>query len=177
MNGRVVALGIVAAALIAGAGVWYAQVWGYYHEVAPQPGRDVMLVARDSGVAEPIPYSDFHAIDADSSPIRYRACFVSGLEPGGLNGNYIRLDGAMPRTGPGWFDCFDAAAIAAELEAGTARAYLGIRNVAYGVDRIVALTDDGRGYAWHDLNDCGKKSYDGTPVGDACPPRPEPATD
>ncbi|HBR38682.1 MAG TPA: histidine kinase, partial [Sulfitobacter pontiacus] len=39
-------------------------------------------------------------------------------------------------------------------------------------DRIVAITSDGRGYVWHELNDCGDKAYDGTVVGEACPERP-----
>ena len=79
---------------------------------------------------------------------------------------------AVPRNAPFWFDCFDAAAIGAELKAGQAAAYVSQKNVHYGVDRIVAITADGRGYAWHDLNDCGEKAYDGTVVGEECPPRP-----
>ena len=39
------------------------------------------------------------------------------------------------------------------------------------VDRVVAITEDGRGYVWHELNDCGAKAYDGSPTGEACPPR------
>ena len=46
------------------------------------------------------------------------------------------------------------------------------KNVHYGVDRIVAITDDGRGFVWHELNDCGEKAYDGTVVGEECPPAP-----
>ncbi|MCX8228299.1 MAG: DUF6446 family protein, partial [Sulfitobacter sp.] len=69
------------------------------------------------------------------------------------------------------FDCFDAAAIGAELAAGTAVPFLSQKNVHFGVDRIVAITDDGRGYIWHDLNDCGDKAYDGTIVGEECPGR------
>ena len=85
---------------------------------------------------------------------------------------YEMTDPTDPRNAPGWFDCFDAPAIAAEIETGSALTFLGGKNVHYGVDRIVALTDDGRGYIWHELNDCGEKSYDGTVVGEACPERP-----
>jgi hypothetical protein len=35
------------------------------------------------------------------------------------------------------------------------------------------VTDDGFGYVWHELNNCGHKAYDGTVVGEECPPRPE----
>jgi hypothetical protein len=41
------------------------------------------------------------------------------------------------------------------------------------VDRIVAVTDHGQGFAWHELNACGEKAYDGTVVGETCPPRPQ----
>ena len=61
----------------------------------------------------------------------------------------------------------------AELEAGTAQAFIGQKNVDFGVDRIVAITQDGRGYVWHDLNHCGEKAYDGTVVGEECPARPK----
>ena len=88
---------------------------------------------------------------------------------------YVPVEKAVPRNAPHWFDCFDAAAIAAELQAGTALAFMGEKNIRYGVDRIVVLTDDGRGYAWNDLNDCGEKAYDGTVVGEECPPRPDQA--
>ena len=81
------------------------------------------------------------------------------------------MDAPAPRNAPSWFECFDAQAIAAELEAGTALTFLGQKNVEFGVDRIVAITEDGRGYIWHDLNECGEKSYDGTVVGETCPTR------
>ena len=67
--------------------------------------------------------------------------------------------------------------IETELAAGTALTFMGQKNIHYGVDRIVAITADGRGYVWHDLNDCGEKSYDGTVVGEDCPPRPDDAAE
>ena len=152
-----------------GAVLYYLQVYGYYREV---PAGDGVMLVTEGGEPEPIPFADFRAIDADSSPIRYRACFTTTLPPGDLE-RFAAVPDVVPRNAPGWFDCFDAEAIAAELAAGTARTYLGAKNVHYGVDRIVAITDDGRGYAWQELNDCGEKAYDGTVVGEACPPRPE----
>ena len=89
-----------------------------------------------------------------------------------LSETYVVSDEVAPRNAPGWFDCFDAKAIAEEIEAGTALTFLGQKNVHFGVDRIVAITSDGRGYVWHELNDCGDKAYDGTVVGEACPERP-----
>ena len=89
-----------------------------------------------------------------------------------LTVTYVGLDALSPRNAPGWFDCFDAEAIGAEITAGTALTFLSQKNIHFGVDRVVAITEDGRGYVWHELNDCGEKAYDGTIVGEECP-RPD----
>jgi hypothetical protein len=79
----------------------------------------------------------------------------------------------VPLVAPGWFDCFDAAAIGADLAAGRAAAVLGEANVTYGIDRVLALYPDGRGYAWHQINACGEVVFDGDPPPPGCPPVPE----
>ena len=173
MSGKIVTVAIVLGTLIFGAALYYTQVYGYYHEVAPRPGQDVHLVSRATGRAEPIPYDDFRAIDADSSPLRYRACFSTTADPDALSESHVAAPGRMPRAGPGWFDCFDAERIGEGIETGAMRVFLGQKNIAYGVDRIVAISGEGRGYVWHDLNRCGEKAWDGTPVDDDCPPRPD----
>ena len=147
---------------------YYLQVYGLYDEVQT---RDVQLVSVVDDLPETISFDNFQAIDSQSSPIRYRACFTTDLSIPLLSETYVGLEKASPRNAPKWFDCFDAAAIGAELAAGTAVPFLGQKNVHFGVDRIVAITDDGRGYIWHDLNDCGDKAYDGTIVGEECPGR------
>lgn len=173
--GRLATLAILAVALVAGAALYYVQVYAYYREVPPSGPEDVMLTLAASGDVVPLEHSEFRAIDADSSPIRYRACFRTPLRQEELTETFEILELAEPRVAPGWFDCFDAEQIGADLEAGRALAFLGERNVRWGVDRIVAIYPDGRGYAWHRLNDCGEKEYDGSPVTEDCPPRPEDA--
>ncbi|MEM8656080.1 MAG: DUF6446 family protein [Pseudomonadota bacterium] len=168
MSGKIIGIIIVLSGIIAGAALYYLQVYGFYEEVAD---ADVQLVSVVSDLPEPIPFDNFEAIDADSSPIRYRACFTTDMSLALLTETYVGLSDATPRNAPTWFDCFDAAAIAAELDAGTALPFLGQKNVDFGVDRIVAITEDGRGYVWHELNDCGEKAYDGTIVGEECPQR------
>lgn len=163
---------IVVIAAVAGAAMYYLQVYAFYEDVSATGVDDVQLVSFVSEMPEPIVYEDFRAIDADSSPIRYRACFTTTFSLSMLTETYVGLDNVVPRNAPGWFDCFDAAAIAAELDAGTALAFLGGKNVDFGVDRIVVITEDGRGYSWHELNDCGDKAYDGTIIGEECPARP-----
>jgi hypothetical protein len=172
MNGKLVGLVLVLSAAIAGGALYYLQVYGFYEPVAAR-GDDVQLVALDTDLPEPIIYENFQAIDAESSPIRYRACFTTAASIEQLAETHVTLDNVTPRNAPEWFECFDAAAIAAELKAGTAQAFLSQKNIHYGVDRIVVITTDGRGYTWHELNDCGEKAYDGTVVGEECPPLPQ----
>ena len=166
--GKFLAVLLLGSAVIAGASMYYLQVYGLYDEVQT---RDVQLVSVVDDLPETISFDNFQAIDSQSSPIRYRACFTTDLSIPLLSETYVGLEKASPRNDPKWFDCFDAAAIGAELAAGTAVPFLGQKNVHFGVDRIVAITDDGRGYIWHDLNDCGDKAYDGTIVGEECPGR------
>ncbi|MFG6582417.1 DUF6446 family protein [Sulfitobacter sp. 1A12779] len=169
MSGKIVGIVILLSAAIAGAALYYLQIYGFYHDVSE---AKVELVSLTTEEAEEIAAENLQAIDADSSPIRFRACFEHDMSLAMATETYEMTDHTDPRNAPGWFDCFDAPAIAAEIEAGSALTFLGGKNVHYGVDRIVALTDDGRGYIWHELNDCGEKSYDGTVVGEACPERP-----
>lgn len=171
MNGKIIGIVLVLSGIIAGAGLYYLQVYGFYTEVPDTDGPDVQLVSVVSDAPEPISYSDFQAIDADSSPIRYRACFRTDMSLALLTETYVGLDALSPRNAPPWFDCFDAEAIGAEIAAGTALTFLSQKNVHFGVDRVVAITEDGRGYVWHELNDCGDKAYDGTIVGEECPKR------
>lgn len=167
---KLIVAAIVAVALIFGATVYYTQVYYYYDEVEATGTDDVMLTALD-GTRTAIPYADFRAIDADSSPIRYRACFTTTLTPSDAAQSYEPYEGAEPRNAPYWFDCFDAEAIGAEIKAGKGRVFTGQRNMEFGIDRVVAILDDGRGYAWEEINDCGDKAYDGTPLGEDCPDR------
>lgn len=176
MTGKILTIAIVLSGLLAGGSLYYLQVYGFYDPVPVQAGADVELVSLVTNASEPIAYSDFQGIDADSSPIRYRACFTTPASHAMLTETYMMVDKLIPRNAPKWFDCFDAAAIGAELEAGTALTFMGTKNVHYGVDRVVAITEDGRGYVWHELNECGEKAYDGTVIGEECPPRPGAAT-
>lgn len=171
MSGKLIGLIILIGSLIGGIALYYLQVYGFYEPVVE---AEVQLVSVVSDMPEPIVINTFEAIDAESSPIRYRACFTTEMSLALLTETYVGLDQATPRNAPHWFDCFNAEAIAAELDAGTALPFLGEKNVEFGVDRIVAITQDGRGYVWHELNDCGEKAYDGTIVGEECPKRDQP---
>ena len=173
MIGKILAGVIVVTALLAGVAMYYLQVYAFYDEVSASGTDDVQLTSLVSGEPEPILYADFEAIDSDSSPIRYRACFTTQMSQAMLTETYELYDGAVPLVAPGWFDCFDAKAIGAALENGTTLAFTGRRNIQYGVDRVVAVTEDGRGYVWHQINHCGEVVFDGEPAPEDCPTPPE----
>ena len=70
MSGRLVGGFILAVALIAGAAMYYLQVYAFYEDASTVSGGDVMLTKIVSGTPEPILAEGLSAIDADSSPIR-----------------------------------------------------------------------------------------------------------
>lgn len=172
MTGKLIGGLILLCGVLAGIGIFYLQVFHFYEDVPATGHGDVQLVNRETGQREPIVADGFRAIDAASSPIRYRACFDTPMALPALADTYEPYRGAVPRNAPYWFDCFDAEAIGAAIDAGRARVFTAQRNIEFGIDRVVAITEDGRGYAWHEINDCGDKAYDGTPLGEDCPPRP-----
>ncbi len=169
MIGKVFVVATVVLGAFVGGLMYWLQVYAFYDEVTPAR----IVVTSGAGRLAPLPATAVEAIDATSSPIRFRACFDTTTDPAALDAQ--PYPDAEPLTGPGWFDCYDAREVGEALEAGTARAFLGEKNVHYGVDRVVAILPDGRGVIWHQLNDCGDLGYDGTPVGEACPERPAPA--
>ena len=118
--GKFLAILLVGCAVIAGGGMYYLQVYHYYDEVVSIPGTDVALTPQGSSEAEPVSYDNFQGIDADSSPIRYRACFTTSLSHATLDKTYRSYKPAEPRVAPGWFDCFDATEVGEALESGAA---------------------------------------------------------
>ncbi|MDP1669459.1 DUF6446 family protein [Phaeovulum sp.] len=158
MNGKAVGLILVFSALMTGAAVWYLQVYGYYDPIpASAPGAEVRLTSLVTGQPEKILAAGFQGIDADSSPLRFRACFTTPLGLAVATESFKVYDAATPLNAPGWFDCFNAARIGGDLEAGTAVAFLSVADITPGIDRVVAIYPDGRAYAWHQLNETAEK--------------------
>ena len=170
---RLVIVAMVLTALVAGASLYYLQVYAFYDEIGAEQAGGVQVTRADSGAPEVIAFDNFRAIDADSSPIRFRACFDTPLSLDALRADYVTADTSEPLTGPGWFDCYDAREIGEALEAGEAVGFMGVKNIEYGIDRIVAVMPDGRGFAWHQINRCGEVVFDGEPVPADCPEPPE----
>lgn len=167
VSGRLIGIVILATALLAGGAMYWLQVYAFYREVPPDELALEVTLADGSRV--PIEARQMRAITADSSPIRFRACF----ETDGLPADAAPAPDAVPLNAPGWFGCFDAAQIGADLAAGRATAFIGHENIRYGIDRVIAVYPDGRGYAWQQINACGEQVFDGNPPPPGCPPPPE----
>lgn len=171
MSGRVLGMILIACGLIAGAAMYWLQVYAFYTPVrlASDGGTVTMRITSGDQITA-LDVAGFDAIDADSSPIRFRACFTMDAS---LADAATPYPDAVPLNAPGWFGCFDADAIGAALETGEARAVLGEPNVLYGIDRVIAVFPDGRAVAWHQINECGEVVFDGKPAPPGCPPAPE----
>ncbi|MFY0679423.1 MAG: histidine kinase [Thalassovita sp.] len=173
MIGKLIAGFIVVTAVVAGLAMYYLQVYAYYEEVPASGVEDVQLTSLTSGQPEGVLYDSFKAIDSESSPIRYRACFTTTMSQAMLSETYEAYEDAVPLTAPQWFDCFDAREVGAALESGRALAFMGQQNIQYGVDRVVAVMPDGRGFVWHQINACGEVVFDGKRAPAHCPTPPE----
>lgn len=165
MMGRIAALALLLAGVIGGATMYYLQVYAYYDRL---PEQDTLRISTADGVLD-LAITGFQGIDSDSSPIRYRACFTLAELPEGL----ILHPAPQPLNAPGWFSCFDAGTLAADLSTGRAQAYLAEGNFRFGFDRVLALYPDGRAFLWHQMNACGTAHFDGRPLPQGCPPAPE----
>ncbi|MCI2394212.1 DUF6446 family protein [Aliiroseovarius sediminis] len=151
MSGRIIGIFIVVTALIAGIAIYWLQLYAFYDDVSSD--TELRMTNVVTGEPEVVLYDSFQGIDADSSPLRFRGCFTTTMSLAMLTETFETYENATPLTAPNWFDCFDASQIGAALETGEAIAFLGERNIQDGVDRVVAIFPDGRGYAWHQLNE------------------------
>jgi hypothetical protein len=165
MKGRIAALALVLAGLTGGIGMYYLQVYAFYDRLAPQTS----LMAELPDGATRLTIAGFEGIDADSSPLRYRACFQVPDAPAML----IPHPAPQPLNAPRWFGCFDAGQLETDLAAGQAQAFLIEGNFRYGFDRVMALYPDGRAFLWHQMNACGDAHFDGRTLPQGCPPAPE----
>ncbi|QBY00933.1 histidine kinase [Rhodophyticola sp. CCM32] len=173
MSGKIMAFIIVFLTAVFGATLWWFQTQAYYEPVAADAPAAQIRLTSFQGVVEPLLTEGFEGIDAGTSPLRFRACFTTPVSLPTLTESFEPYETAAPLIAPGWFTCFDAAAIGAALEDGSALAFLGEANTPYGIDRIVAITGDGRGYAWPQINPCGEAAFAGDPLPVNCPPAPE----
>lgn len=174
VNGKILAGAIVTIALIFGAAVYYFQVYYFYEKYPVEAEKSIPILSQNGVQPIQAKVSNYRAIDAESSPIRYRACFETGSDLSAFSEKFQQYEPELaeygPRNAPRWFDCFDAAKIGALIAEGNAEVFTSQRNIHFGIDRVIAITSEGTGFVWHELTACGKKTYDGTPLGKDCPP-------
>ena len=153
-SGKIFAGAIVIAAVLAGAAMYYLQVYAYFQEVSSDsPDAEIRLTSLTSELPEIILVENFRGIDATSSPLRFRACFDTPHSQAMLTETFVTVAEAIPLVGPGWFECYDAVEIGEALERGDAIGFLGQKDIVDGIDRVVAVFPDGRGFVWHQLNE------------------------
>lgn len=150
--------GMLAVAAAMGIGLWYSINSAYYFDVTDV--SDIQVMGQSTAVR------DYRGIDADTSPLKIRACFT-------LDRPYVADDTyreqAVPLTPPSGFSCFDAVQIGEDLTSGKASAILAQSNTPYGFDTFIAHYPDGRGYLWRQINDCGDAVFSGDTPPSGCP--------
>ena len=75
MKGKFFAGLIVAVALCAGLAMYWLQVYAYYVPANFEKGAEISLTPLNGGPPSPVLVSEIEGIDAQSSPLRFRACF------------------------------------------------------------------------------------------------------
>jgi hypothetical protein len=112
------------------------------------------------------PVSDYQGIDADTSPLKMRACF-------NVDWDYFPTeeykDEATPLRAPRFFKCFDAEQITEDLQSGDATAILADENRPYGFNTYITQYPDGRAYMWRQINKCGEAQFSGSDLPEGCP--------
>lgn len=171
-SGKIIAASVAVIAAIAGGALYYLQVFGYYERLEANE-VSVSLTRKENQAPEVIATRAVSAINADSSPIRYRACFETELTTKSAAEIYAPHPSALPLVAPFWFGCFDATELGEDLENNRAMAFLGVENITYGIDEIVVIYPDGRGYAWRQINRCGQTVFKGKPAPEGCPQPPK----
>ncbi len=176
---RIAILAILIPAFLGGAFMYWNLVYAGYAELNGDEVGEIQLINVSSGQSEPIMLENVKAIDTVkegvrlSGPVSFRACFTTPSSLAMLSETYVAHENAVPLNAPSWFDCFDAQAIGAALESGEAIPFMSQENISYGVDRVVAILPDGRGYVWHQLNACGDAVFAGDNTPEGCPELPE----
>lgn len=157
MNGKIVVGTMLIIAAVMGAGLWYAQTFGWYREVS-----GITQIVAEGRMRD---ISDYRGIDGESSPLKLRGCFRADW---GVTGEDPATTEADPLVAPRWFDCFDAEQINADIRSGAASVVTSRINDPYGFTTYIALYTDGRGYLWRQINACGAAAFAGEDLPEGC---------
>jgi len=158
VNGKAIVISLLICAAVAGVGLWYSIEKAYYERITG--------VTEVVAYGDKFPVSNYDGIDADTSPLKMRACFT-------VDWDYFPTDEfkdvATPLNAPSFFSCFDAGQLTDDLQAGAATAILANENVPYGFDTYIVQYPDGRAYMWRQINICGESQFSGDDLPAECP--------
>lgn len=165
MKGKTFVTLLLGVAVFMGALLWYTLTQAYY--------RPVTGVTTVTAYGDEFAVSNYQGIDADTSPLKFRACFS-------VDWDYYPSDEfksvATPLTAPKWFSCFNARQIGEDLQADLASAILSDENKPYGFNTYIAQYPDGRAFMWRQINACGDAFFGGDDAPETCPAFPTDAT-
>ncbi|MCW1951182.1 MAG: DUF6446 family protein [Octadecabacter sp.] len=170
---------ILGSGFLAGAGMLYLQNYAGWAELDGAQVGEIQLQTVATGDLEAILAENVKGLDTVEEGVRlsgdlsFRACFTTPQSIAMLSETYVIADNAEPLTSPRWFECYEAREVGLALENDEAVAFRGEENIAYGVDRMVAILPDGRGFVWHQLNPCGEAVFAGDNTPEDCPEPPE----
>lgn len=143
--GRAVIISMLVFAAVAGGALYYLQGFHYYQRVAG-------LASIEIG-GQSFAVSGYEGLDNPVLPLRLRGCFRLDDPDGALSAGGEAASPA-PFAAPFWFECWDPAALDADLQAGRAQAVLA--EIAgegdFETQRIVVIYPDGRAYQWRRLS-------------------------
>ena len=141
MNGKRFILLFLCSVVIFTAALLYFQNYAYYDSIDIR--QNILLGKKRYEI------SYYQGIDSESSGLKLRECFVVDI----LDGiNLPKYEKPTPLTAPFWFKCFNAERITKDLEDGKASAFLFKKDEFDGIDNVIAVYPDGRGYRWRQLN-------------------------
>jgi len=141
MNGKVTVIIILGGSFCFGILFFYFQTFAYYREVS---GLQKIIV--DS---KRIEVWNYQGIRASTSALKMRSCFNTEVK---TFHNLTLAKNPQPLTAPFWFSCFNSKDLQNAIDDGTAKAYIAVENEVKGIDRLVVIYPDGKGYEWRQLN-------------------------
>ncbi len=142
MTGKITVILLIGITLIFGIVFFYFQTYAYYSKVST---KDQIVVNKIQ-----IRVDDYIGIRSDVSKLKLRGCF--NTDPSAFE-FVVTSTKASPLSAPFWFECFDYKEIQSDIDNGKLKAYLAEENEYPGIDRYVAISTNGIGYEWRQLNE------------------------
>jgi len=142
MSGKVTVILLISVILIFGVVFFYFQTFAYYAKISDKEN----IIVNNKNIR----VHDYVGIRSDVSKLKLRGCFK--VDPSLFKLLDINQK-AAPLSAPFWFDCFDYKDIQSDIDKGFLKAYLAEKDEAPGIDRYIAISQDGMGYEWRQLNE------------------------